>query len=43
MTLKLKEVKAVVKYGLVLPASDLVLEAKLLKIKQQQMKMNWKK
>jgi outer membrane protein TolC len=35
LKIKLKEVKSGIKYGILLPASDSVLEAELLKIKQQ--------
>ncbi len=35
LTTKLKEVKAGVEYGVILPASDKIIEAELLKIKQQ--------
>lgn len=40
---KLKEVKAGVKYGVLLPSSDLVLEAELLKIQQQFLEIDFNK
>lgn len=40
---KLKEVKSGIKYGVLLPASDSVLEAELLKIKQQFMEVESRK